>query len=125
MKNIITLIILFLTLSSSAQEKKCSELKTGEFEYLNEDLPFKIVRNDSLQIERNLKTGVEIHTSVQWKSECEYVLTYKKILNSNRDVSDIIEKQISVKILETNKDRIKVHAKSDAIDEKIEFIKTE
>ena len=123
MKELLILIILLLTLSSCAQEKKCSEFKTGEFRYIDEKLPFRIVRNDTLQIERNLKTGVEIHSAVEWKSKCEYVLTYRKILNIDKDVSDIIGKKILVEILETSENRIKVHAKSDAIDDKLEFIK--
>ncbi len=125
MKKLHTLIILLLTLSSCAQEKNCSEFKIGKFKYTDEKMPFEIIRNDTLQIERNLKTGVEIHTSVDWKSECEYILTYKKILNINRDVSDVIGKQIFVNILETDGNKIKVQAKSDAIDDELEFIKTE
>ena len=125
MKKLLTFILLLLTLSSCAQEKNCAEFKTGKFKYVDEKLPFEIIRNDTLQIERNLKTSVEIHTSVEWKSECEYILTYKKIININRDVSDIIGKQIFVNILETDGNKIKVQAKSDAIDDELEFIKTE
>ncbi|WP_179320742.1 hypothetical protein [Winogradskyella helgolandensis] len=125
MKKLLKSIILLLTLSGCAQEKNCAEFKTGKFNYVDEKLPFEIIRNDTLQIERNLKTGVEIHTSVEWKSDCEYILTYKKILNINRDVSDVIGKQIFVNILEIDGNKIKVQAKSDAIDDELEFIKTE
>ncbi|MNY66579.1 hypothetical protein D3C86_2040290 [compost metagenome] len=52
-------------------------------------------------------------------------MTYEKILNHPKDFSSVIGKKIFVEILETNGNKIKVRAKSDVIDEKIEFIKTE
>lgn len=78
-----------------------------------------------MQIEINSETGVEIYTRIEWKTDCEYVMTYEKILNYPKDVSSVIGKKIYVKILETNGNRIKVRAKSDVMDEKIELIKTE
>ncbi|WP_218841465.1 hypothetical protein [Winogradskyella costae] len=83
------------------------------------------MRTDNLQIEINSETGVEIYTKIEWKSDCEYVMTYEKILNHPKDISSVIGKKIFVEILETNGNKIKVRAKSDSMDEKIEFIKTE
>lgn len=116
---------MFFVLSSCGQEKNCEEFKTGKFIYAENDRPEKIVRTQNTQIEINSETGVEIHTRVEWKSDCEYVMTYEKILNHPKDFSSVIGKKIFVEILETNGNKIKVRAKSDVIDEKIEFIKTE
>ncbi|WP_166668207.1 hypothetical protein [Epilithonimonas xixisoli] len=112
-------------MSSCAQEKNCAEFKTGKFIYAENGRPEKIVRTENTQIEINSETGVEIHTRVEWKSDCEYAMTYEKILNHPKDVSRVIGKKIFVEILETNGNKIKVRAKSDVMDEKIEFIKTE
>ena len=125
MKNLILVLILNLTLNSCAQEKKCEDFKTGKFVYAEQNRPEKIVRIDNLQIEINSETGVEIYTKIEWKSDCEYVMTYEKILNHPKDISSVIGKKIFVEILETNGNKIIVRAKSDSMDEKIEFIKTE
>ena len=58
------------------------------------------------QIERNLDTGVEIHTKVDWGSDGKYTLTYKKILNTSQDVSNVIGKQIFVEIIEINGNKL-------------------
>tara|TARA_R110002110_G_scaffold54448_5_gene156309 strand:+ start:219 stop:596 length:378 start_codon:yes stop_codon:yes gene_type:complete len=125
MKKLILLLILNLTLNSCAQEKKCEDFKTGKFAYAEKNRPEKILRTENLQIEINPITGVEIHTNIEWTSDCEYVMTYKKILNHPKDISSVIGKKIFVQILETNGNKIKVRAKSDSMDEEIELIKTE
>jgi len=125
MRNLILILILNLTLNSCAQEKNCADFKTGKFVYAEKNRPEQIVRTDNLQIEINPETGVEIYTKIEWKSDCEYVMTYEKILNHPKDISSVIGKKIFVEILETNGNKIRVRAKSDSMDEKIEFIKTE
>ena len=125
MKKLNLIIIILLTFSSCAQEKHCSDFKTGKFEYAENDRPEKIVRTENMQIETNPETGVEIYTKIEWKSDCEYIMTYEKILNHPKDVSSVIGKKIFVEILETEGNKLKVLAKSDTMDEKIEFIKME
>jgi len=123
MKNLLTLIILLLTLSCCAQEKNCSDFKTGEFRYAKENMPDKIVRTESLQIETNPIDKIVVKTSIEWTSECEYIMTYIEILNHPKDISGVIGKKIYCGIIETNGNRVKVLAKSDTMDEVLEFIK--
>jgi len=124
MNKLISTLILLITLSSCIQEKKCSEFRTGEFTYTdNANQLLKVVRTDVVQIEINPKTGVEIHTLIDWTSKCEFTLTYAKILNHPDDVSNIIGKKIYVKIIEINGNRYKVNARSNSMNEDIEFIK--
>lgn len=125
MKKSILTIALLSTLHSFTQAKNCSEFKTGKFKYLEKNRIEKIVRTENLQIEINPKTGVEIYTKIEWKSDCEYVMTYEKILNYSKDTSHIIGKKIFVEILETNGNKMRVRAKSDTMDEEIQFIKKE
>lgn len=125
MNKALSILILFMSLSSCSQELKCSEFRTGEFRYVNENFPEKIIRTELMQIETNPETGVVIYTSIKWTSECNYVMTYEKILNHSEDVSHMIGKKIYIEILETNGNKIKVHAKSKNLDTEIEFIKEE
>ena len=125
MKNLILILILYLTLNSCTQEKNCTDFKIGKFVYAEKNRPEQIVRNDDIQIEINPETGVEIYTKIEWRSDCEYVMTYEKILNHPKDMSYVIGKQIFVEIMEIEGNKIKVRAKSDSMDDKIEFIKTE
>lgn len=122
MKNIITILSLLLTFTSYAQEKKCSHLKIGKFEYSNPVYSeWKIIRTDSTQIEKNSKSGIEIYSSIEWKSDCLYVLTYKKILNS--DPKDFIGRTVQVEITEIKSDRYTCESKSDIMDLKLEIVK--
>lgn len=105
-------IVLFFSLTFSftwSQKKKCRELLNGSFIYSDENAKDWIVfRRDSLQIETNSVTGVEIHASIKWTSDCSYMLTYTKILNSNE--KNLIFRRINVEITEV-KDNI-IHYKS-------------
>ncbi len=123
MKKLIYLIILLYSLSSQAQKKDCLDFRTGEFEYVNFDRPEKIIRKDSLQIETNPFDNIIIKSSIKWISDCEYIMTYKEILNHPKDVSSDIGKKIYCEIIEINGSRLKVRAKSDVLDEVIEFKK--
>ena len=125
MKTAITLIILLISFNSISQEKQCSSFRIGEFRYVKEDMPERIIRNDTLQIEINPLDKVEIYSSIDWISECEYTLTYEKIVNYPGDVSDLIGKKINVTIIETKHNWYKVYAKGIFYEGEIEFIKIE
>ena len=122
--NCILIIILVLTFSSCAQEKKCSEFKVGTFEYSDPKFSeWKVNRTDSTQIEISTKSGIEIFSSIEWKNDCEYVLTYKKVLNSGSDVNDLVGQTIQVEIVETKSDRYTCKSKSDVMDLELEMVK--
>ena len=108
----VLLLILFLTLNSCVKEKKCTDFKTGIFEYSNKlysDL--KVIRTDSTQTEINSKNGLEMHSSIKWINNCNYVLTITKVLNA--DLENVIGKIIEVEIVETKSDSYKLKSKSE------------
>jgi hypothetical protein len=111
-------IVLFFSLTFSftwSQKKKCRELLNGSFIYTDEKAQDWIVyRRDSLQIETNSKTGVEIHSSIEWISDCKYVLTYIKVLNT--DDSFFKGKKINVEITEVKENFIKYKSVSNGIE---------
>jgi hypothetical protein len=91
-------VLLFVMLiSCDKQERKCTDFKTGTFEFSQEingkKQISKFERNDSLQIETfNGKTDT---ASVRWVNDCEFVL--QKLHPKNRQE----KKAISMKILNT------------------------
>src|SRR5690606_3123190 len=97
-------LLLFLFLLSifgfsilNAQKLDCKKFRTGEFEYIDKDFPFKITRNSSYQIEIDKNNGSEIHALIEWKSDCEYILTYEKILDKKENFDDLIGKKFMSK----------------------------
>lgn len=91
--------ILVLTLLTSCyqQERKCTDFKTGKFEFTQEIDGKKqtstFERNDSLQIETyNGKTDT---ASVRWVNDCEFILQKTHPKNMQE------KKAITMKILST------------------------
>ena len=125
MKLTFTLLTLLMLSYCYAQDKNCSYFRTGTFSYADKDMPYRIVRDEGIQVETNTDTGDELHTSVEWKSDCEYILTYIKIKYPKRDMNYLLGTKIFVKILETNGNRMKIHVKSDVLDNEYEFIKVD
>lgn len=123
MKLASTLLTVLMLSNCYSQEKNCSAFRTGTFSYADKEMPYRIVRDESIQIETNTDTGDELHTSIEWKSDCEYILTYIKIKYPKRDMNCLLGTKIFVKILETNENRMKVHVKSKVLDNEYEFIK--
>ena len=82
--------------------------KNGKFKYFSTQTGnnYIIERNDSLQIERNLKTGSVTTLKIEWTGECEYNLT---LLNRQSSPSDTLTKfqqktVLKTKILKVGKD---------------------
>ena len=121
MKNWVYLILIISCLGCKGQEKKCLDYKTGKFKYVLKNMPELITRTDSIQIEINPITKVEVYSSIEWKSECEYVMTYEEILNYPEDASHMIGQKINVNIISTDSKGYKVHSTSPRIDNILEF----
>lgn len=122
MKNWTYLLIIFVFWNCKAQENDCSKVRTGKFEYVLENRPELITRTDSTQIEINPITKVEVYSSIEWKSKCEYVMTYERILNFPEDVKHMIGQKINVKIISVDPKGYKAHATSPRIDNILEFV---
>ena len=97
-RNIISILILELLFICCSSSEKCSDFKTGNFKYVNPTLSdWKIFRNDSIQIESSIATGIEVTGKVKWKSECEYEIIYVK--TNHPKLQKMIGKKVEVKIL--------------------------
>ncbi|HRG18314.1 MAG TPA: DNA topoisomerase IV [Flavobacterium lutivivi] len=97
MKKITLLLLYIITLSCYQQERKCTDFKTGKFEFSQEIDGKKqtsiFTRTNDLQIETyNGKTDT---ASVRWVNDCEFIL--QKLHPKNMTE----KKAISMKILFT------------------------
>lgn len=96
MRYLLLLFVLGMT-SCSSQSKDCLKFKTGTFKYSDDD-DWIITRTDSTQIEVNKKNGRTLKSSIKWLSDCEFVIT---VIEDNKGSSNILDKKITVKILNT------------------------
>ena len=87
-----------MTLSScNAQRKDCSNFKSGTFRFADAKyVDYIVERNDSIQYEKNNKSGRIIKGSVKWIDHCKYTLTY---ISDNQGDASIIGKTIIVRIV--------------------------
>lgn len=127
MRSLLSILISLFATTIFSQDISCSNFKIGKFKYANPQYSeWSISRTDSVQIETNTKTGIEIYSSVKWESECYYILTCIKVLNS--DSKNIVGKIFRVSITETYKDYYKCISKSDDTqfqDLKLQMVKIE
>jgi hypothetical protein len=110
MKNIIYTLIIIVSFVSCKSAKKCLDFKTGNFEYIDPKFSdWKVTRNDTLQIETNIKNGIIVEGNVKWKSDYEYELIYIK--TSHPQLQNMIGKKVEVSITNVNNDTITYFAK--------------
>ena len=121
MRKWIFILLAICFFGCNGQQKDCSYFRTGKFRYVLKNRPEIVIRTDSKQVEINPLTKVEVHSSIEWKSDCEYVMTYEAILNYPEDGSHLIGQKINVKIISTDSKGYKVHATSPRIDNVLEF----
>ncbi len=100
MKNLVLLLLLpFCSLWS--QEKQCAPFKTGTFQY---DDPaysgYKIIRTETEQVETNTENKTKLHGTIEWTSECSYILTLDQLESDGKKT--LIDKKIHVEILRTD-----------------------
>jgi hypothetical protein len=98
MKKAIFIIFLLMNLNIYSQEKKCSDYKAGKFTYTNPLYKnWKVLRNENEQIETDNVNKIELRASINWVSDCEYILTYTKFNDSENH--SIVGQKINIKII--------------------------
>jgi hypothetical protein len=105
MKKAIFLIFLLLNVNIYSQEKKCSDYKIGKFTYTNPLYKnWKVLRNETEQIETDKVNKIELRASIDWVTDCEYILTYTKFNNSENH--PIVGQKINVKIIKVRDESV-------------------
>ena len=91
MKKISLLLLALYLTSCSQKERKCTDFKTGTFEFVQEingkKFTSTFTRTETLQIETfNGKTDT---ASVRWVNDCEFVLQklHPKTMNERKAIS--------------------------------------
>ena len=102
MNRIFIILVIAITLvDCSKTPKDCSNFKTGNFKYQDTNLSnWIVIRNDSLQIEVDNAINKETIAIVKWVSDCQYNLTYKKVIDSS--MNSLLGTTITVDILSTS-----------------------
>lgn len=121
MKKIIFIAFIVLNLKVSAQEKKCSDYRNGKFTF--EDPAFtnwRVIRNGTEQIQIDDLNQIEIYGSIEWISDCEYILTYTKI--NIPEWNSIIGQKVNIKIIEVKTNSIIVHSKALGNEMEVEMV---
>ena len=99
MKQLLTLLVAFISINTLAQDADCEKFKTGKFKYEDPNHGLIVVKRDKdSQVETTQQGKIEIHSTIKWLSECKYVLTYKKVVNA--DVPELIGDKMTVEIIE-------------------------
>ncbi len=122
MKIYFYLFLHFSTTICCGQDLKCADFKTGNFRYENPIFSDWIVqRTEKIQIEINLNDGTEVHSYIDWTSDCAYTLTLKKILNTT--VKGMQGKELFVTIIKINGNKMKYLCKFGSEEYSDEMIK--
>lgn len=117
-------LIFLINLSIFAQEKKCSDFKTGTFKYSKEEYKkYKVERHNSIQIETDTITGVKMEGSISWKSDCEYELIYTKV--SEPKYAKAIGQKLKVEIIKITGNTVLCKTEGGGITLETEMIKTD
>lgn len=117
-------LLFMINFSVFAQEKKCSDFKTGTFKYSKEEYKkYKVVRYDSTQIETDTITGVKMEGSISWKSDCEYELIYTKV--SEPKYAKALGQKLKVEIIKITGNTTLCKTEGGGITLEIEMIKTD
>lgn len=122
MKVTLALFLFTVTTVVFSQEKKCVDFKTGVFSYFNPDYKrYKVVRKENVQIETDTITGIVLEGAIEWKSDCEYVLTYIKVPDNAK--KGILGQKISVQISNIAGNKILCRSEGLGLKKDIEMIK--
>lgn len=101
LKKIFFLFFIFFNLKHYSQDRKCLDFKVGKFKYTNSLYKsWIVIRNETEQIETDSEKQIELRASINWISDCEYVLTYTKFNGSiNHSIvgEKIVVKMIKIK----------------------------
>ncbi|WP_141248476.1 hypothetical protein [Flavobacterium sp. ACN6] len=118
----LALFLFAITTMVFSQEKKCVDFKTGVFSYINPVYKrYKVVRKENVQIETDTVTGIVLEGAIEWKSDCEYVLTYVKVPDNAKN--GILGQKINVQINNITGNKILCRSEGLGFKKDIEMIK--
>jgi hypothetical protein len=91
-------IIFCIACKDQNQQKGCEQFKNGKFIYKGRNVNFLIIREDSIQVEKQIGTAYYSKISIKWIDNCHY---QAKLLESNFPYPDSIKKPRKKVVLTT------------------------
>ena len=111
MKNIYFSLVIYVVLIACRNKPNgidCSNCKAGDFTYYYrpENDTIEISRNDSLQVEKNIRSGFITKSKINWISPCEFESTFISSSDPSLDkMSELMKDRVVVtRIREINND---------------------
>jgi len=106
MRQTFVLVCVALFLSSGVNSRKgCEYFKTGVFkmdtDWGGKIHKYRIERDDSFQVEVNLKTDARTTFRVFWKTPCKYVLKYHSGPTEIKDPAMLAKLKVTTKMVKT------------------------
>ena len=93
-------VLIYLSCNSAIriEQKRCADFRTGRFHLKDNQISYEVevVRDDSLQVEKDLQSGYETIFAVKWLEKCKYQLDLKS--STNPMLSEIREYVLIVEI---------------------------
>lgn len=117
----ITMIIVFLFCEGINSAQDCKSFRVGKFGIIVKDkVSYTILRNDSIQFEKSLETGVEMTFRVTWTSDCEY---YLQIVKGTKEAEEFYDnKKLFVKIIDITGNSFKFSARLEGADKVMQSV---
>ncbi|MFT5750532.1 MAG: hypothetical protein ACI828_000125 [Flavobacteriales bacterium] len=115
MKKVLLIAIILLNVSCLYKQLDCKIIKVGTFKIDDPTYDFKsiIIRNDTIQIEKNLTLNTVSKYVVKWKNPCEYSLEMIEGPNDKMELNK--GKILRIKIISIQEDNYTFEAKMDGI----------
>jgi len=121
MKYLIITLLLFTSLTTLAQTS-CDHFKVGRFKYADAGKKdVTIIRTATTQTETDDKTGAEVSGAIEWITDCEYTLTFKKV--TVKGMEKLLNQKITTKITAFDGERYTCTATLDGKKFDMEIIK--
>lgn len=98
----ILLILLLLTCTIAVAQTKCANFKTGTFMYDEEGNDTVITRTETTQTETSKSEALEISGTIEWVSDCEYILTCKYVNKKDKISQEMVGQKLYNRITETD-----------------------
>ena len=100
MKNLLFVLLIFLTGNAFSQDFDCKKFKDGKFMIEDEANGNSYIdRKGDTQTETGEGSGLELLFIVKWTSNCTYTLIVKEVLNNPQNIPIPMEMVLTVEII--------------------------
>lgn len=117
MKRFFILLIVIIIVGCNAPLRDCTDFKNGTYRISDKERGFEsiIIRNDSIQIEKNNTQNTETKYLITWSTDCEYSL---KIIEGPKAVMKFYkDKPLHIRVTSTTEGKYTFEATTEGVDQ--------